>query len=50
MPRFLENAAFLAHRRESERVFLTPNEYFVSYILLRTHYIQWDDDDVRYVL
>ena len=29
---------------------LTPNEQFFSYIMLRTKYIRWDDDDVPFVL
>jgi hypothetical protein len=34
----------------SEWLYLTPNEQFFSYIVVRTIYIQWDDDDVRFVL
>jgi len=29
---------------------LTPNEPFISYIMVRTSYIRWYDDDVRFVL
>jgi hypothetical protein len=29
---------------------LTPNEQFFSYIMARTSYIQWNDDDARFVL
>jgi len=31
-------------------VFLTPNEQFFSYIMARSSYIWWDDDDVHFVL
>jgi hypothetical protein len=27
-----------------------PNEQFFSYSMARTRYIQWDDNDVRFVL
>jgi transposase len=29
---------------------LMPNEQFFSYVMARTSYIQWNDDDVRCVL
>jgi predicted alpha/beta hydrolase len=29
---------------------LTPNEQFFSYIIVRTSYIRWDDDDVHFAL
>ena len=29
---------------------LTPNEQFFNYIMASTSYIQWNDDDVRFVL
>jgi hypothetical protein len=29
---------------------LTPNEQFFSYTMARTNYIQWDDDDIHFVL
>jgi len=29
---------------------LTPNEQFFSYIMARISYIQWNDDDVHFVL
>jgi hypothetical protein len=28
---------------------LTPNEHFVSYIMARTSYIRWDEDDIRFI-
>ena len=28
---------------------LMPNEQFLSYIMARTSYIRWDDDDVHFV-
>ena len=28
--------------------FLTPNDQFLSYIMVRTNYIRWDDNDVRF--
>ena len=31
-------------------IVLMPNEKFLSYILGRTSYIWWDDDDVYFVL
>jgi hypothetical protein len=34
----------------SEWLFLMPNEQFFSYIMARTSYIQWNDDDVHFVL
>ena len=30
--------------------FLMPNEQFKKYIVERTSYIQWNDDDVYFVL
>ena len=29
---------------------LTPTQQFVSYIMVRTSYFQWNDDDIRFVL
>jgi hypothetical protein len=29
---------------------LTPIQQFVSYIMERTSYFQWDDDEIRFVL
>jgi hypothetical protein len=29
---------------------LTPFQQFISYIMARTSYFQWDDDEVRFVL
>jgi hypothetical protein len=31
-------------------VVLTPNEHFVSYVMVGTSYIQQNDDDVSFVL
>ena len=28
----------------------TPNEQYLSYIMVKTNYIRWDDDDVLFVL
>jgi hypothetical protein len=28
----------------------TPNEQFIRYIMTRTSYIRWDDDDIHFLL
>jgi len=30
--------------------YLTPNEQFFSYIMVKTSYIRWDDDEVCFIL
>jgi hypothetical protein len=29
---------------------LTPNELFFSYIMARTSYIRWDDNDISFII
>jgi hypothetical protein len=29
---------------------LAPNEQYISYIMARTSYIWWDDDDAHFIL
>jgi hypothetical protein len=45
-----ESKTFYAKEQVSEWLFSSANSFPPSYIMARTSYFQWDDDEVRFVL